>query len=186
MANTDWQTGLRPVSVGRAGTAPVIHEYIAATAVYEGQLLYLKDTGVLVATDGIAAAEYGAIVGVAAHYAAADANVAVYDDPDQEFEIQDVANVISTTTTLADAKGMFAALVSNASANSTTLQCKGELNTAAMSSVFVGTTHHVQILRESPAIDSSVSAGSWTKMIVKIAQPQHLYGGNPLTGPAAS
>ena len=177
MANLDAPLGFRAVSNGVAGSVPRISPYLvaASTTVYEGDVVALNASGLIIAyttTDAIA----GDLIGVAAHKAAAAEEVLVYDDPAQEFEAQQDA---ADLTTLADYQFLNFGLVKT-TGNTTTLQSKHEIDGGTGLSAFgtnASTVRPVQIVRKSQSINNEIGASvSWTKFVVRINPAAHLSG----------
>lgn len=170
MANVNAPLGFRPVTNGKAGTAPLLTEYVrSSTAViYEGALLYLEQEGPRT-WSGTATGQLQ-IVGVAAHYCSAtDLKVLVYDDPEQEFEIQGDTAV----TTPIGAIGWFGPLVA-VTGNATTLQSKSELDTSGLSSVYTATHFNLVQVRRLPISEDNDQDAADAKWIVKIIPAAHI------------
>lgn len=88
MANADRPKGFRP-----AGKVLNQRVYVAGGTVYPGDAVKMNNAGAIVV-----AAASDALIGVAAAYATSGNEVAVWDDPDQEFEVQaDEAEVDAQT-----------------------------------------------------------------------------------------
>lgn len=88
MANADRPKGFRP-----AGRVRSSKSYVAGGTVYPGDAVKMSNAGVIVA-----ASASDALMGVAANYATSGVAVTVWDDPDQEFEVQaDEAEVDAQT-----------------------------------------------------------------------------------------
>lgn len=196
MANTDWPRGFRPIvnSGGNSNTVRTRMYAVSATnanAIYEGDLLYKTAIGVDAFT---AAAELTAthnakthnIVGVAAHYVpatpGAGTEIAVYDDPDQLFLVQEDGNAVSTTTNVIEVQGQLCKPLL-ATGNTTTLQSKHELDSSELTSAYATDTGIVlQIVGVHDRVGQVVS-GSYTELVVRIHPINHLYGSGVVAKP---
>lgn len=181
MANVDWPSGLRPVGNGKAGTAPQMRPYPKlAGIIYEGDMLYMGESGVVV-YNGTTDAQADNLIGVAAHYvgtaAATGEGVFVYDDPDQEFILQDSGSAV-TTVALENIQLLRHAGITYASGNTTTLQSKVELNCGSTSSVWT-LDLPLLVVRKFEAEDNALGAN--IKFIVKIDHRSHLVTNDSIT-----
>lgn len=182
MANVDFPMGFRPVSNGKAGTAPQMRPYPKlAGLIYEGELLYMGEGGVKT-YNGTTDANADNIIGVAAHYAGTDAStgegVFVYDDPDQEFLVQlDDASV----STVADANASLlrhAGIVGGITGNTTTLQSKQELDGDSITSVWT-LDLPLFVVRKWEGEDNEFGANY--KMVVKVDHRSHIVTNDSIT-----
>jgi hypothetical protein len=130
MANKDAPHGLNAVRMMNGGKIPM-HKYTVAatTAVYQGDVVTLRATG-LIATLKTAAGATN-IVGVASNYAAASGDVWVYDDPYTIFEVQSDGATDPGATTAGAFLGENIDLVVTAG-NTTTKISKHELDYSAL------------------------------------------------------
>ena len=179
MANIDWPSGLRPVSNGVGGTAPQMRPYPKlAGIIYEGDLLYMGEAGVVV-YNGTTDANADNIIGVAAHYAATAANtgdgVFVYDDPNQEYICQSATDAHTTQALVNAALGRHAPIV-YATGNTTTLQSKVELG--VITSVWTLDTP-LFVVRDWKGEDNEL--GKWHKFVVKIDHRCHVATNDSVT-----
>lgn len=172
MANIDQQLGLRPIR-SPYGTVPRITQYTRSTTgvIYEGAVLSKLSTGPVVYNGTTAAQGYN-ILGVAAHYVAADeTKLLVYDHPDQEYVVQGDANNITTAANLLEATSKYCNLVSNTVGNTTTLQSKAELDTSEVTGV--AAAHDVvQLVRfhTDPSNDVTAINEKWVVKLVPNVQ----------------
>lgn len=121
---------------------------IATTAVYKGDIIQLKATGLaraIVTTGGAAS-----IIGVAANYTAASGEVWVYNDPGTIFEIQSDGATDPGSTTAVGLIGNSAPLVI-ATGNTTTKVSKLELDYSATTT---GTADPLQIVGYYQGVDN--------------------------------
>jgi hypothetical protein len=169
MANIDWPAGLRPVRNGKAGTAPRITKYTRSTtgALYEGAPCYLASTGPAVAAQ--TTMDPAVLGAVAAYVGASDTEVFVYDDPDQEYEIQGDSAVTTPIAII----GQYCNPLNPTTGNATTLQSKCELDTSEATSV-QGDGDIFQIVRlvDEESNDQDVANAKW---IVKISEASHVF-----------
>ena len=183
MANLDRPMGFRPVSNGIAGTAPRIGLYVVdstlSTAIYEGDLVYKYKLGVISVADTTDTTEVNNIVGVAAHYVGTDpgsgTQVAVYDDPNQEFLVQVDDNAVSTAALLQELVG-FHGRVLPTTGGVTTLQSKMELDGSSLTSTAVTATETWDCIQFLGIDSLSVASGSWADAYVRIRNTHHLFG----------
>jgi hypothetical protein len=153
MANKDQPKGAEPF--GRIGR---LSEYVADATIYPGDLVKLHADGTVTP-----AAAGDASVGVAATYAAADAQVLVYDDPDQLFVIQsDDASEPSAQ----DDIGLNYNIVVG-SANATYRRSAMELDGSTGATT---ATLPLRLIRILPAVDNALGANA--KCVVKINNHQ--------------
>jgi len=187
--NLDAPMGFRALENGVAGVVPRLRKYTvaASTAIYEGDIVALNASGLVIAyttTDAIG----GDLIGVAAHHVpsggagpSSDLGIHVYDDPEQIFEVQ--ANDDSLTVHVDYAFKMFG--VVKTTGNTTTLQSKHELNDATGGAIFgtnTTTVRPIQVIAKSTNPTNTVSAtASWAKFNVKIHQNAHLRGGGGIS-----
>lgn len=177
MANTDFPFGLRAIT-NQAGTAPQMHEYTAATAgtLYEGQPVAINTTGQVVAYSGTPTGG-NRYLGVAVHHRGSSdtaRTLLVYDDPEQEYEVQVDDNSV---TLVGDLIGRNFSLTSISSGSGTTLQSKAEVDGSTGSTVAVtaNTVHEVKGLRFSSDPQNDLSAVSWQRIIVKFNPGAHIF-----------
>ena len=181
MANTDWPSGLRPVSNGKGGTAPQMRPYPKlAGIIYEGDILYMGESGVVV-YNGTTDAHADNLIGVAAHYAGTAAvtgeGVFVYDDPDQEYIVQDSGSSITTIANLNELLLKHIGLT-YASGNTTTLQSKVEIDASSISNVWT-LDLPLLVVRKWEGEDNAFGAN--LKMVVKIDHRNHLVTNDSIT-----
>lgn len=180
MSNADSAFGMAPVN-NPDGSAPLIRTYDATTTrhIYRGQLVVLE-TG-SASADALAEGWDGStnettFLGVAAHYRGtgdADRSLAVYADPDQEYEIQVDDDSSPTFPGQADFVGAFFPILNGAAGSSTTLDSTAELDGSGGSATI--TNLEVQGVRivTDPRVDySSVNQ----RVIVKIPHALHVFG----------
>lgn len=169
MANTDWPSGLRPISNGKAGTAPRMRPYTRSSTgiIYEGAPVYLAATGPAVAAQTTADP---AMLGAAAHYAAADeTEIFVYDDPDQEYLIQGDTAVGTPISAI----GNYCNPLNPTTGNATTLQSKCELDVSEVTSVQAdGDIFQVVRLWNGEDNDQDAVNAVW---VVKISEASHMF-----------
>jgi hypothetical protein len=169
MANVDFPAGLRPVSNGKAGTAPRMRPYTRSSTgvIYEGAPVYLAATG----PDTAAQTTMDpAVLGAAAHYVGVnDTEVYVYDDPDQEFLIQGDTAVATPLGVI----GNYCNPLNPTTGNATTLQSKCELDTSECTSA-QDDGDIFQVVRLWNAEDNDQDAAN-AKWVVKISEASHVF-----------
>lgn len=169
MANTNWPSGLRPISNGIAGTAPRMRPYTRSSTgvIYEGAPVYLAATGPAVAAQTTADP---AMLGAAAHYAAAsDTEIFVYDDPSQEYLIQGDSAVATPIGVI----GSYCNPLNPTTGNGTTLQSKCELDTSEATSVQAdGDIFQIVRLWNGDDNDQDAADAKW---VVKISEASHAF-----------
>lgn len=170
MANVDQPNGFRPVQKGNS--APQLRRYLAGTttSIFRGDVVALATNGRvhrIATTTGSAR-----IIGVAANYVNATSGtgattaqeVWVYDDPDQEFIVQDDGAAATPART---AIGSTYALIVGAG-NSTTGQSIFEVDASA-----AGTTSTDPVIVKGFLEGGAYEIGKNSKMIVTLNR--HLY-----------
>lgn len=170
MANVNSPLGLRAVDNGIGGAAPRITQYVrtGTSVIYEGAIVVLLESGPA-AYNGTTAAHAYNVIGVAAHYCAADqTDVLVYDDPDQEFMIQGDSAVAAPLL----APGRYANLTV-VTGDTTLLQSKSELDTSELTSTYAA-FDVCQVRRPVNAQDNDQDAAD-AKWIVKITDKAHAF-----------
>ena len=171
MANIDSPLGLRPVDNGIAGSSPRITRYVRSStgAMGEGALLRLAQTG---PETEVATNMDGQVIGVlAAYVGAAETEVFVYDDPDQEFLVQGDTEVTTPISII----GFYGSLINATALNTTTLQSKLEIDiSGATSTAGPADGDVLQIRRLWHAEDNDQDAAN-AKWVVKIAPNQHVF-----------
>lgn len=188
MANNNAPFGLRPVS-NPAGTAPWVITFKADTgrAIYQGQLVNLITGGAGTADkvegwDGSTGTSLKA--GVAAHYrATADSNrdIAVYVDPNQEYEIQVDDDTLADN---ADFVGVLFGVVNGEVGSTNTLQSSGELNGDSGTATFNNASAFLQGIRK--VTDSEVDYTTANpRVIVKIHPAGHFLTASAGAAPGA-
>jgi len=187
MANVDWPCGFRPVTNGKAGTAPRMRPYPKlAGLIYEGELLYMGEGGVAT-HNGTTDVNAQNIIGVAAHYCATAADtgdaVFVYDDPDQEFVVQLDGHPLTNTAAVNASIGRYFSITGGVTGNTTTLQSKQQLTGAGTSIWLVD--HIIQNVRLWKSQDNEVSAttaiGSNLNLVCKISHYSHVFSAFSIT-----
>jgi len=183
MANTDYAMGLVPVT-GKSGAAPQMHEYTAVTSatIYQGEPLALV-SGKLIGY-GATATHRFTFVGAAAHpRLGTDSTnkVLVYDDPDQEFEVQ-LDSASNGVTGIVGLVGVNFVLLTPTSGSSTTYQSSCELDDSSGGAANCSTTI-LPFVGLRKAGDSSNSwASTHTNVIVKCNPENHVWATHgPLT-----
>ena len=179
MANTDTPLGLRPVTGGKAGTTPQLHEYTLATSttIFQGTPVALDTSGLIVAylantTDA------QKLVGVASAHRTASQTILVYDDPDQEFEIQSDDNSVTNAGSL---RGVNFTMITPTSGNTTNLQSIAELDGSSGLAINTGTTvRPLKGLRFSQEIQNDLTSFTNIKVVVKFNPRNHIYAGEGL------
>jgi len=164
MANIDHPMGFVPIT-NESGTAPKIHYYTAASSetFYQYEPVALNTDGLLTAyTDALGI--LGTVIGSIAQplsSTATDRLVAVYDDPDQEYEMQvDDNSLIGGVT---DYLGRLFDLVNITSGNATTLQSTCEIDGSSGAQIVGGnaaTLYPVRIERVSREIGNDPTAAN--------------------------
>lgn len=182
MANSDAPFGFRPVENGVAGTVPRLREYTvaASTAIYEGDLVALNASGLVIAYTTTDAAA-GDLIGVAAHHVPSggagpsnDLSLLVYDDPNQIFEAQADDNSL---TQVSDYLFKLVKPVKT-TGNTTTLQSKHEIDASSATAASGAAATNVaplQIIDVSEAINNDKNV-SFTRYLVQIIPDAHLRG----------
>ena len=169
MANVDFPAGLRPISNGKAGTAPRMRPYTRSTTgvIYEGAPVYLAVTGPATA---VQTTMDPAVLGATAHYVGASETVIhVYDDPDQEFLIQGDSAVATPISVI----GNYCNPLNPTTGNGTTLQSKCELDTSECTSAQADGDIY-QVVRLWNAEDNDQDAAN-AKWVVKISEASHVF-----------
>lgn len=172
MANIDWPAGLRPVSNGKAGTAPRITKYTRSStgALYEGAPCYLAETGPAVAAQ--TTMDPNVLGVIAAYCGASETEVFVYDDPEQEFEIQGDTAVTTPISVI----GHVCNPLNPTTGNATTLQSKCELDISEATTTRAdGDILQIVRLVDEESNDQDAANAKW---IVKFYEPAHIFGGN--------
>lgn len=172
--NRNAPRGFVPIK-NRGGTIPRIGTYTvaAATTVYQGNLLAINASGLLI-TGSHTLCITGQIIGAAAGYATAAQECKVYDDPEQLFELQADDN---TVTTVAAAVGALYRLVLT-TGNTTTLQSKHQIDAstgAAVTGSGATTVTPIRIEGLVPTIGNSITS-SYSRWAVRIIPGVHHYG----------
>jgi len=178
-SNIDAPHGFSPVR-NVAGTAPQLNPYTvaASTTIYEGELVALNTSGLIVDgndTDALA----GNLIGVAAHYQVASGELLVYDDPEQLYAVQADDNSI---TNLAGYQHLMFDVVTWSGAQTTLLHSIDELDgSSGLTTVGTdaATLRPLLCVGKVNSADNAIggtTAESWTQFIVKIAPPCHLNG----------
>lgn len=169
MANIDWPAGLRPVNNGKAGTAPRIRKYTRSSTgvIYEGAPVYLAATGPDTAAQ--TTMDPAVLGACAAYVGSSDTEVFVYDDPDQEYEIQGDSAVATPIGVI----GNYCNPLNPTTGNATTLQSKCELDTSEATSVQAdGDIFQIVRLVDEQDNDQDAANAKW---IVKIAEASHVF-----------
>jgi hypothetical protein len=170
MANKDFPRGMWPISEGgsarpRCRTYPVA----ASKTIYKGSHCILLADGTVEAST-VATGDTN-IIGVAAHYVATGAGetseIAVFDDPNQLFAIQENASAVLTQA----AVGANAPFAANPEAGSSITR----ESTAELSSTAVAQTADLplQIIGKVERIDNEW--GEHVDLIVKFNTGQHIF-----------
>jgi hypothetical protein len=182
MANLDAPFGFRPVENGVAGTVPRLRKYTvaASTAIYEGDLIGLNASGLVIAYTTTDAAA-GDLIGVAAHHVpsggagpSSDLSLLVYDDVEQIFEAQADDNSL---TQLSDYLFKLVKPVST-TGNTTTLQSKHEIDASSATATSGAAATNIaplQIVGVSEAINNTANV-SFTRYLCRILPAAHLRG----------
>lgn len=168
MANVDNPRGFHPIR-GSNGGEPRMRKYKAnvTTDIFKGDLVQMTADGTIktvVTTTGSAAQ-----VGVAANYVDAsdsstNQDVWVYDDPDQEFEIQD--DGAAATPSQAVVGATFALIIT--AGNTTTGRSKHEIDASA-----AGVTSTDAVLVQGFKEGPNLTIGKYASHIVRLNR--HLY-----------
>ncbi len=176
MANLDAPAGFRAVRNSK-GTAPRIEPYIGAAGnLFEGAIMFLKDTGEVDIYSGTTLGRQAIVGALAAPLATAatDRTVFIYDDPDQEYEVQVDDNSVSLITDLIGAN--FAA-INPTTGNATLLQSKAEIDGSSATTVNNSTTiTPFRGLRFGQAPDDDPTLAN-NDIVVKINPNNHVFGG---------
>lgn len=170
MANQDFPHGLSAVKMMNGGKIPM-HTYTSAatTAIYEGEVVTLRATGVVAGTTTTGGANN--IVGVAVHYAAVSSDIAVYDDPMTIFEIQSDGSTDPGATTALAKVGQNAPMVYTAP-NTTTKRAQLEFDYSACTT---GTADPLKLIGiyQGASNDSTLSHGRYLVLLNKHIMGPH-------------
>ncbi len=177
MANTDAPFGLRAIR-NMMGKSPAIREYTAdagGSDIFEGSpVALIVGSG----TDDEVADVWGdtdiPLLGVAAHKRlAADTirTIAIYVDPDQEYEIQVDDNSLTHES---DYVGSYFSLVNEAAGTAATGQSTAEINGDTATGTIASTERFMGVSKSrDPEVDYTTANPT---IIVKIAHAFHAFG----------
>ncbi|HTG45208.1 MAG TPA: hypothetical protein VK633_11825 [Verrucomicrobiae bacterium] len=168
MANVDNARGLHPIR-GSNGGEPRMRVYKAnvTTDIFQGDVVEMLATGTvksIVTTTGSATAIGVAANRVDASIQATSQDVLVYDDPDQEFEVQDDGEAATPSQAVVGAT--FALILTTG--NTTTGMSKHEIDASA-----AGVSATDAVLVQGFKLGPSFSIGKYATHIVRLNQ--HLY-----------
>lgn len=181
MANLDAPFGLRAIT-SRAGTVPQIHEYVADAGgnnIYAGSFVRIiagsgSDAEVV---DGVASdtAPGLSLIGVAVHARLTtdtERTVLVYDDPDQEYEIQQDSDT-SNLESASDFVGTRFTVVNGQDGSLTTRQSIMELDSTSGATTDDGTLPLIG-LRFARDAENDITSNN-SRLVVKICDINHIY-----------
>jgi hypothetical protein len=171
LANRDTPMGLRVLRNANGDFPPVRKYATGATVIYEGQLVNLRSDGSVVGCTGTYLNTSAAlnILGVAAHYKAANAATAVVL-VHQDFGVGQlyVVQADDNSVTTADCIGEVCAVVGASLGSTATGQSQAELDFSSHGvSATPATGNHLKIVEISKEVGNAIGS-SWVDLVVKI------------------